>query len=139
MKMSHEEFEKINDEIRTENKVLLDGFQKWLIKAGLKEKTIKNHVLNVDFYINDYLLYDDCIKAKDGVSSLNGFFSWFFPRKAMWSSKTSTKETAASLKKFYKFLAESGMLAPEDYKFIVSEIKNEMPEWLENYRGEDVW
>ena len=137
--MSYQDFERDSDAIRAENSVLLDGFDKWLIQSGLKVKTIRKHVQNVDFYINDYLLYDDCLRAKDGVSSLNGFFNWFFPRKAMWSSKASTKETAASLKKFYKYLAELGVVAPADYLFLLSEVKNEMPEWLENYSDGYDW
>ncbi len=137
--MSYEGFEIKSEEIRTENKVLLEGFDKWLSETNLKEKTIKKHVQNIDFYINDYLLYDDCTHAKDGISLLNGFFNWFFPRKAMWSSKASTKETAASLKKFYKCLAEAGIVGAADYKFLLSEIKHEMPEWLENYSDECSW
>ena len=137
--MSYEDFERKSQEIREENKVILEGFEKWLLASGLKEKTINKHVQNVDFYINDYLLYDDCIHAKDGTSSLNGFFNWFFPRKAMWSSKASTKETAASLKKFYKFLAEAGIVEVADYQFLLSEIKHEMSEWLGNYSDEYEW
>ena len=137
--MSYEDFEKESEEIRADNKVLLDAFEKWLRVSGLKDQTIRKHTQNVDFYINDYLLYDDCTHAKDGVSSVNGFFNWFFPRKAMWSSKASTKETAASLKKFYKCLSELGFVEVVDYQFLLSEIKNEMPEWLENYGAEYDW
>ena len=137
--MSYEDFERKSQEIREENKVILEGFEKWLFASGLKEKTINKHVQNVDFYINDYLLYDDCTHAKDGASLLNGFFNWFFPRKAMWSSKASTKETVASLKKFYKCLAEAKIVEVADYQFLLSEIKHEMSEWLENYSDEYEW
>ncbi len=137
--MQYEDFEKESEAIRVENNVLLEGFEKWLLECGLKEKTIRNHIQNVDFYINHYLLYDDCVRADNGVSSLNGFFNWFFPRKAMWSSKASTKGTAASLKKFYKYLTELNIVEIVDYQFLLSEIKNEMPEWLEHYSDEYGW
>ena len=137
--MSYDDFENKVQEIREENKVILEDFKKWLLMSGLKEKTVKKHALNVDFYINDFLLYDDCVHAKDGIILLNGFFNWFFPRKAMWSSKASTKETAAGLKKFYKYLAEAGIVEDEDYQCLLSDIKNEMPEWLENYSEEYEW
>ena len=137
--MSYEDFEVKSQEIRAENKVLLEGFEKWLLASGLKEKTINKHMQNVDFYINDYLLYDSCTHAKDGTSLLNGFFNWFFPRKAMWSSRASTKETAASLKKFYKCLTEAGIVEVADYQFLLSEIKHGMPEWLGNYSDELEW
>ena len=137
--MSYEDFEKESEAIREENRILLEGFEEWLRQSGLKDKTIRKHVQNVDFYINDYLLYDSYTPAKEGVSAINGFFNWFFPRKAMWSSRASTKETAASLKKFYKFLAEMGVMPPADYLFLLAEIKSEMPEWLENYENEYEW
>jgi len=134
--MSYEDYEKESEVIREENKIFLEGFEEWLRLSGLKDKTIGKHMQNVDFYINHYLLYDSCTPAKEGVSSINGFFNWFFPRKAMWSSRATTKETAASLKKFYKFLAESGVMPPEDYLFLLAEVKNGMPEWLKNYENE---
>ena len=70
---------------------------------------------------------------------VSGFFDWFFPRKAMWSSKASAKETAASLKKFYKYLTELGIVDPNGYTFLISEIKHNMPEWLENYDEDYGW
>ena len=137
--MSYEKLEKEAEEIRAENEALLHGFGEWLSVSGLKTKTVRKHIQNVDFYINDYLLYDDCSHAKDGVSSLNGFFNWFFPRKAMWSSKASTKETMASLKKFYKYLAEQGIVESVDYQYLLAIAKEEMPEWLEHYSDEYEW
>ncbi len=137
--MSYKDFEKEAEEIRAENKVLLHGFGEWISVSGLKEKTVRKHMQNVDFYINDYLLYDDCTCAKDGVSSLNVFFNWFFPRKAMWSSKASTKEITASLKKFYKYLTEQGIVDALDYQLLLSMIKEEMSEWLEHYSNEYEW
>jgi hypothetical protein len=137
--MSYEYFEKESEAIREENRILLEGFEEWLRQSRLKDKTIRKHGQNVDFYINDYLLYDSCTPAKEGVPAINGFFNWFFPRKAMWSSRASTKETAASLKKFYKFLAEMGVMPPADYLFLLAEVKSEMPEWLENYENEYEW
>lgn len=138
-KMSNEDFEVESNKIREENGGLLTGFAEWLLESDLKEKTIRKHVQNVDFYVNHYLLYDDCTPAKDGISSLNGFFNWFFPRKAMWSSASSTKETVASLKKFYKCLTEKNIVGVSDYQFLLALIKQDMPEWLEHYRDECQW
>lgn len=137
--MSYEDFEVESTKIREENGGLLTGFAEWLLESNLKENTIRKHVENADFYVNHYLLYDDCTRAKNGVSSLNGFFDWFFPRKAMWSSKTSTKETAASLKKFYKYLADKAIVEISDYQFLLASIKQGMPEWLEHYKDECEW
>jgi len=39
--MSYEDFEKESEEIRADNKVLLDAFEKWLRVSGLKDQTIR--------------------------------------------------------------------------------------------------
>jgi hypothetical protein len=73
------------------------------------------------------------------LSKIDGFFNWFFPRKAMWSSVSSTKETVAGLKKFYLYLVEIERVEANDYKDFLSEVKSEMPEWLGHYRNFDAW
>jgi len=131
--MSNDDYEIESSKIREENKKLLSEFSSWLSNSGLKEKTIRKHSQNIDLYINHFLLYDDCIPAKDGISSVNSFFNWYFPRKAMWSSITSTKENVASLKKFYKFLSEHGKIDIIDYHFLLNTIKKEVHDWQSHY------
>ena len=87
--------------IRKANDKLLEDFGAWLENAGLKEKTIRGHVGNVDFYINDFLLYDDVVEAKDGALDIGMFLGYWFIKKAMWSSPAQIKSNAASLKKFW--------------------------------------
>ncbi len=90
----------------------------------------------------DYELESKQIQDENG-KLLTGFaewiFNWFFPRKAMWSSTASAKETVASLKKFYKYLAEKNIVEISDYKFLLALIKQDMPEWLEHYKDEYEW
>lgn len=137
--MSYEEYEIEAEKIREENKKLLVEFGSWLSENGLKEKTIKKHSQNIDFYINEFLLYDDCKRAIDGISSVSSFFDWFFPKKAMWSSITTTKENVSSLKKFYKFFVEQESLDITDYHSLLSTIKEEMPDWQLHYSEAYEW
>ena len=127
------------NKIRSENEVLLKGFNNWLAQSGLTEKTIKKHIGNVWFYINEYLLYEDAVRPREGLSTVNEFFNWFFPRKAMWSNVTTTKETVASLKKFYRYLVEAGSVEAAEYQEFLAEVKSQMPEWLEHYRDIETW
>ena len=135
----YEDYEQEAEKIRSENEVLLKGFSKWLEQSGLKEKTIKKHTGNVWFYINEYLLYEDAVRPQEGISAVNEFFNWFFPRKAMWSNVTTTKETVASLKKFYRFLVDIGSVEATDNQWLLEEVKSEMPAWLEHYRYLEEW
>ena len=84
--------------IRQENGVLLDKFAKYLQTKNLSESTIKTHVSNVDFYINEFLLYEKANEAKNGTSEIGTFLGHWFIRKAMWASVNQIKVTAASLK-----------------------------------------
>lgn len=127
---SYETFEEECEEIRKENKILLKGFKAWLIKKNLSGKVIQKHCSNVDFYINDFLLYEDTIRPADGASEIGSFLGRWFIRKAMWASKTTIKENASSLKKFYQFMLESNKVSKESLNELKERIKEEMPDWI---------
>ena len=77
------------------------------------------------------------------TNALAGEF-WFI-RKAMWASQISIKGNATSLKKFYTFMHEKGLVDKEDLIDLKQTIKEEMPEWLATLRRfddqsiEDAW
>lgn len=141
----YEKYEKECDKIRKDNQRLLDEFEKWLNSSGLSEKTIGNHLSNIDFYANDYLLYEDATEAKDGVDSVGMFLGYWFIKKAMWASQSSIRGNAASLKKFYTFMLEKGLIDKDDLADLKEMIKEDMPEWLatlsryDDLSIEDVW
>lgn len=141
----YERYEKNCKKIRVANGRLLNEFEAWLKSSGLSEKTISNHVSNIDFYINEYLLYEDATQAKDGVNAVGMFLGYWFIKKAMWASPSSIRGNAASLKKFYTFMQEKGLIDREDLDGLKQTIKEDMPEWLatlERYDDpsiEDVW
>ncbi len=127
---TYEEYERKCQKIRKKNELLLDEFAKWLGEKGLAKKTIDKHLYNVDFYINDFLLYEEANEAKTGYTDVGFFLGFWFIKKAMWSSKAAIKENAASLKKFYSFMFEKGEIDEEALDFLMNEIKTEMPAWL---------
>ena len=108
----YEKYEKECKRIRKENERILDEFDGWLRNANLKHKTISKHVGNIDFYINEYFLYEDAVEAKDGVSRVSMFLGYWFVKKVMWSSPEQIKSNAASLKKFYTVMLEKLRLKP---------------------------
>ena len=128
-----DDFEKYEAEckkIRKNNSKLLRDFEAWLIAKNLKDKTIKKHVENVDFYINEFLLYEDAVEAKDGWMEIGMFLGYWFIKKAMWSSTAQIKSNAASLKKFYTFLFEEQIIDREKLDGLKAKIKEDMPEWI---------
>jgi site-specific recombinase XerD len=126
----YEQYEIECERIRESNGKLLADFEDWLREANLADQTISKHVENIDFYINEYLLYEDAVEPQDGVSDVSMFLGYWFIRKAMWASASSIKSNAASLKKFYTFLHDRGAVSQDDLDSLKETIKEEMPEWL---------
>ncbi len=138
---SYEQYEQKCKKIRKDNESILNDFQKWLSDRKLSKKTMRKHISNVEFYINDFLLYEDAIEASDGTSEVGTFLGYWFIKKAMWANKTAIKENAASLKKFYQFMLEKRKISKESFEDMKETIKEEMPEWLatmERYDNPDI-
>jgi intergrase/recombinase len=133
----YEKYEADCKKIRRANQKLLTDFESWLKSSGLSEKTLKNHLSNIDFYINEYLLYEEAVEAKDGVDSVSDFLGYWFIKKATWASQSSIKANATSLKKFYSFLLEQGLINKDDLNELKETIKDEMSEWLETVERYD--
>lgn len=126
------DYEKELESMQKKNKVYLQEFQKWLKDKGLVEKTIRNHLSNVDLYINDYLNYYEITKMQEGCYSLNGFLGDWFIRKCMWSTGSTVKTTAASIKKYYQCMLELGHIEKDDYEFLYHDIKENIDDWVES-------
>ena len=128
----YEEYERECQRIRAENQQLLSEFAQWLEDANLKESTIRKHRDNIELYINDYLLYEDAVEAKDGVGGgeIDMFLGYWFIKKALWASPAYIKSNASSLKKFYTFMHPKGLVEKEELEELKETIKEEMPGWL---------
>lgn len=92
-------------------------------------------------------MYEEPLKAKEGVNRLDYFLDYWFIRKAMWASVSSIKENITSLKHFYTFMHEIGEIIMDELLEMKEEIKESKDEWLETIRKyddpdadlEDVW
>ena len=133
----YEEYEAACEEIREDNAKLLEKFEEWLRQKNLTPKTIHTHTENVDFYINEFLLYEDAVEAKDGSDEIGMFLGYWFIKKAMWASPAQIKSNAASLKKFYTFMNEQGEISDELLAQFKETVKEEMPEWIATMRRYD--
>ena len=137
-----ENYEKRLEENTKRNKKFIEEFEFWLNEKGLVQKTIKKHTSNIDLYLNNFLTYSDINKMEDGINEIDSFLGDWFIRKCMWSSKSSIKENASSIKKFYQCMKEKGYVKEEDYNSLCEEIKENMECWLEfmdNYDSGDFY
>ena len=132
-----ENIERKIKENQTRNKKFMKEFEEWLKEKSLSDKTIKKHLSNVDLFINDYLNYYDVETAEEGINSVYSFLSGWFIEKCMWATPYTTKEEAASIKKFYAYMSEKGYVEKEDYKFLCEELKDSMDEILDTLEAFD--
>ncbi|NLC03038.1 MAG: recombinase [Tissierellia bacterium] len=132
--MNYEDYEQKCNEIRMRNEIYLEELQKDLLNSGLKEKTIRRHIRNVDFYINTYLLMEEPLEMISGTEDfyMDGFLGNFFIRKCMWSTPSTIKSNAVSIKKFYKSMLNRGYIDKSDYDEVTDTIMFNMDSWLED-------
>ncbi|MCD7840155.1 MAG: hypothetical protein LUG46_05940 [Erysipelotrichaceae bacterium] len=135
--MDFEEHERLANEIRKENEKYLDLFEQSLIDAGLVKKTIRKHMNNINFYLNDFLLYYEPYKMEFGCYKVDEFLGDWFIRKAMWATKDSINSNCASLKKFYKLMLDNGYIQKADYDELILTIKDEKQSWIERLEAFD--
>lgn len=132
-----EEYEQKVEQNQKRNKKYIKEFTEWLNEKGLSKKTIRKHLDNVKLYINEYLNYYDVIKIEDGIEEVDDFLEGWFIEKCLFATKTSLKETTASLKKFYQYMSEYNYVKKEDYKQLCSIIKDNMDIYLEQLEAFD--
>ncbi len=138
--MTDQEYEKWEiqvEQTQKHNQELLNDFSTYLKEKGLKEKTIKKHINNLDFYANTFLLRLEIIPIEKGALELDGFLGDFFIRKAMWASKATILENIASFKKFYSYAHEIGKISKDDLQEMIELIKDGKDYWIEEV--ENYW
>ena len=143
----YEDYEQECSVIRDENQKLLVDFESWLRRKQLSDGTVKKHRDNIDFYINEFLVYESPKRPSEGINEVGMFLGYWFIRKAMWASETTIRSYATSLRELYTFMMERGAVDPEDVKEMRERIKEDLPEWIATVRRyddpsldpEDVW
>ncbi len=127
-------YEEAEDLIRADNDEYLDLFVKDLETKGLSDKTIRTHLTNMDFYLNSYLLYEEPCSMQEGAWKVDSFLGEFFIRKCLWSTPSTIKSTAASIKKFYKCMLDHGKISKSVYEYMIDDIRDNLEEWQETCR-----
>ena len=128
----YDEYEKKCEKLKKENEVYLEWFKQDLEEKGLKPKTIRNHLENMDLYLNEYLQYEDANSMEKGIDMASDFLGYWFIRKCLWSSPDTVRSCSASIKKFYKSMLARGKVSQEDYDMLVFMIKDNLEDWMDS-------
>ncbi|AFW97241.1 phage integrase (plasmid) [Anabaena sp. 90] len=124
------DFDKEVAKIEKYNQPILDGFKIWLQKANLSAKTIKNHILNIEFFAEYLVSYEPLQKLDEADDQdVYDFLMDYFPHKALWASESSTKSYMGSFKKFFSYMVETQKISPE----IEAEVKETIKEGKQDF------
>lgn len=134
--MDYSKYEQLETENREKNEKILKKFLAWLRASRLVDKTINKHYGNVEFYINEYLTYDEIITPEEGIYDINMFFRDWAIRKNIISSEYGLKDYITSLKKFYTYLCESNEISIKDYEIMKEMIKENKEDWIHAIQSE---
>ena len=133
-------YEDIVEKIQKRNDNLIYNFAGWLKRSGLGEKTVTKHINNIEFFLNEYLAYQDISEsedeitlcnAEDGIDFIDDFLGYWFIKKALWSSESSIKSNIATFKKFYTFMQSMNLISKDDLKMLNETIKENKDEWID--------
>lgn len=92
------------EKIQEKNAYLIKGFEESL--TNLSNKTIKRHINNVDFLVNEYLAMDEEKYPQElDEDTLDEFFRWCI-NKWMFNTSSELCSVISSIKKFYQYLNE---------------------------------
>ena len=127
----YKEWEKKVEENRKRNEKFIKEFKDWLEEKDLVKKTINKHINNIELYLNEYLNYYDITSMEEGINEVYSYLSGWFIEKCLFASKTTIKENASSIKKFYNCMSELGYVSKDDYKDLCEKLKDSMDEILE--------
>ncbi len=122
------------ESLADENANLLDEFRRKLVSSGLSPKTVGKHVGNAEFYVTVFLQREGPTHAVEGVTRVGEFLGDWFIRKAGWASSASLRGNAASLKKFYAHLQETGRISRAELEELSRRIKTDMDLWIGRVR-----
>lgn len=129
--MDYKEYEKQRNENIKRNEKFLQQFEEYMKKENLSKKTINKHYSNVELYINEYLNYYEVEKMEEGCYAVDSFLGDWYVRKCLFASKSSIKETATAIKKFYKCMLDLKNIDEGDYGDLCIRIKIGLAEGLE--------
>ena len=83
-------YDELIEAIQKRNSDLIENFADWLKRSGLSEKTISKHTDNIEFFLNEYVVYKETsdskgditlCNAEDGIDLVDDFLGYWFIKK----------------------------------------------------------
>lgn len=108
--------------IKKENQEYLDIFERSLKNKKLAAKTIKIHLENIDFYLNEFVAEHYQKGFNEAHLYLDDFY-FYLLKNCLWATSEQIKGVAASMKKFYKSMQDNNIISNAALSEITENIK----------------
>ena len=132
--LERERYEAESEKVIAANNELLKLFEDDLTSSGVSAKTVRSHIDNAEFFINAYLMMGSVREMTEGPRMAESYLGEFYACHCVWSSPTSVRNTAVSIKRFYKCMADHGKIPRFDYENMCACIKANLDQWISNCR-----
>ncbi|MFC7337848.1 hypothetical protein ACFQY0_11720 [Haloferula chungangensis] len=140
-------YEKRRKELEAANRPLLHAFHEHLFKKRVGKKKSADHVDNLAFFANEYLLNYEELPLAENYDGINFFLGDWFIRKCAWANEASLAEYIDTFRKFYDFLHLDGRIDQARHQELHQLIDDSKATWLRHLRRyndpsidiEDVW
>ena len=109
---------------------LINGFEKWLEEKDLSAKTINNHISNINFFANQYLLRSEIKLLQESSNETLFFLEGYFIDKCMWANKSSINSYISSFTKVYTYFYEKQMISKTELDIMKTELKESKEELI---------
>ena len=119
-KMSWDDFEEL---AYMKHEVLVDTFREDI--KNLSPKTVRRHIDNLDTFLNFHLVRKCGADFESSENYIATFFSFTLKYKVWGLSKEAAKGYGATLRKFYKSMAEHDLYPESELAETLAEIKEE--------------
>lgn len=135
-RMSWDDFEEL---AYTKHEVLMDTFKEDI--KNLSPKTIRRHIDNLDTFLNFHLVRKCGADFEPSAAYIESFFSFTLKYKVLGLSKDGAKGYGATLRKFYRSMAEHGFYPKEELAETLEDIKLECGFLVDNMEDDDdfIW
>jgi hypothetical protein len=125
------------DDLPEENHEYITLFRNDLTASNLSLRTIDHHLENIDLFLNEYLWGWEEAHMAEGTARIDAFFMGFYIDQWFWASPTSVRQTAASIKKFYRSMLNHRKISEKEYQQVEKTIQNRKEEWVKELRRKD--
>lgn len=125
VEMDYQIFTKYCMKIRENNSLVFEQFGRYLFEyCHLSLEEVDQHLDLVEVFLDEFLLIDTISSPFSNYNDIAFFINHWYIHYSYWSNKETVRQSGASLKLFYHFLAQAGEISANQLNDILEYIQD---------------